>query len=388
MLQLGAIYIRDEISIVHCRNKIRTLSLDLNFSSVEATRLATATSEICWLLLPNEEQSSVNVSFDKINERFGLLLVFQGATSQFKASNFEFLFDQFDIVFDNNGIQDIRAFKFFRNPTFIPSDGFIETAKSKLLELSREELMEKLKEATERAESGTQAKSAFLANMSHELRTPMNAILGYAEMLAEDAEDDGNEAQLADINEISDAGKHLLSLLNDILDISKIEAGRMDLYLETFDLTKMMGEVASTTKTLVEKNKNTMEVSISEGLGELHADVTKVRQILLNLMSNSAKFTSDGTITLFGERRAKIGGDIIRLGVSDTGIGIPEDKLDHVFEEFAQADDSTTKDFGGTGLGLALVRRFCQMMGGKIWVESTMGEGSSFILELPAIVVE
>ncbi len=252
----------------------------------------------------------------------------------------------------------------------------------------RKRIADDLSEAMDAAEAATQAKSAFLANMSHELRTPMNAILGYAEMLAEDAEDDGNEAQLADIKEIIDSGQHLLSLLNDVLDISKIEAGRMDLYLETFDLATMMGEVASTTKTLVEKNKNAMELSTSEDLGEMHADVTKVRQILFNLMSNAAKFTSDGTITLFGERRTKSGGDIIRLGVSDTGIGIPEDKLDKVFEEFAQADETTTKNYGGTGLGLALVKRFCEMMGGRIWVESTMGEGSSFILELPATMVE
>ena len=162
----------------------------------------------------------------------------------------------------------------------------------------------------------------------------------------------------------------------------------MDLYLETFDLTKMMGEVASTTKTLVDKNKNTMEVSIAADIGDMHADVTKVRQILFNLMSNAAKFTSGGNITLFGERRSGGNGDIIRLGVSDDGIGIPEDKLDHIFEEFSQADDTTTKNFGGTGLGLALVRRFCQMMGGDIWVESAEGEGSSFILELPAVVVD
>jgi CheY-like chemotaxis protein len=216
----------------------------------------------------------------------------------------------------------------------------------------------------------------------------MNAILGYAEMLAEDAEEEGNDDQLADIKEIMDAGEHLLSLLNDVLDISKVEAGRMDLYLETFDLTKMVGEVASTTKALADKNKNNLEVSIADDIGEMHADVTKVRQILFNLMSNAAKFTSDGTITLFGERRKEASGDIIRLGVSDDGIGIPGDKLDRIFEEFSQADDSTTKNFGGTGLGLALVRRFCHMMGGEIWVESTEGEGSSFILELPAIVID
>jgi PAS domain S-box-containing protein len=254
--------------------------------------------------------------------------------------------------------------------------------------LERKRIADELSEAKDAADEANRTKSAFLANMSHELRTPMNAILGFAEMLAEDAEDEGNEDQLADIKEIIDSGEHLLSLLNDVLDISKIEAGRMDLYLETFDLTTMMSEVASTTKALVDKNKNTMEVSIADDLGEMHADVTKVRQVLFNLMSNAAKFTSDGTITLFGERQAESGGDIIRLGVTDTGIGIPEDKLDRIFDEFSQADDSTTKNFGGTGLGLALVRRFCQMMGGDVFVESTMGEGSSFILELPATVVE
>jgi len=252
----------------------------------------------------------------------------------------------------------------------------------------RKRAEEELVIAREAADEASQTKSAFLANMSHELRTPMNAILGYAEMLAEDAEEEGNDDQLADIKEISAAGEHLLALLNDVLDISKIEAGRMDLYLENFDLTKMIDEVANTTKALVDKNRNAMEVSIADGIGEMHADVTKVRQILFNLMSNAAKFTSDGRIKLFGERRTGENGDIIRLGVSDDGIGIPEDKLDHVFEEFSQADITTTKNFGGTGLGLALVRRFCQMMGGDIWVESTVGEGSSFILELPAVVID
>jgi PAS domain S-box-containing protein len=252
--------------------------------------------------------------------------------------------------------------------------------------LERKRTADELSEAKDAADEANRAKSAFLANMSHELRTPMNAILGYAEMLAEDAEEEGNDDRLADIKEIMDSGEHLLSLLNDVLDISKVEAGRMDLYLETFDLTKMIGEVATTTKALVDKNSNAMEVSIAEDMGEMHADVTKVRQILFNLMSNAAKFTSDGKITLFGKRRSGENGDIIRLGVTDDGIGIPEDKLDHIFEEFSQADDSTTKNFGGTGLGLALVRRFCQMMGGEIWVESTVGEGSSFILELPAVV--
>ena len=254
--------------------------------------------------------------------------------------------------------------------------------------LERKRTADELSVAKDAADEASRTKSAFLANMSHELRTPMNAILGYAEMLAEDAEEEGNDDQLADIKEISTAGEHLLSLLNDVLDISKVEAGRMDLYLETFDLTKMIDEVATTTKALVDKNKNKMAVSIADDMGEMHADVTKVRQILFNLMSNAAKFTSNGKITLFGERRTGENGDTIRLGVSDDGIGIPKDKLDHIFEEFSQADDTTTKNFGGTGLGLALVKRFCHMMGGDIWVESTEGKGSSFILELPAVVID
>jgi len=286
----------------------------------------------------------------------------------------------------------VAVLEFFTEEIFPVDEHLMETMATVGIQvgqvLERKRTADELSDAKDAADEASRAKSAFLANMSHELRTPMNAILGYAEMLSEDAKEEGNDEQLADLKEITDAGEHLLSLLNDVLDISKVEAGRMDLYLETFDLTKMLGEVASTTKALVDKNKNKMEVSIADDIGEMHADVTKVRQILFNLMSNAAKFTSDGRITLFGERRTGENGDIIRLGVSDDGIGIPEDKLDQIFEEFSQADDSTTKNYGGTGLGLALVKRFAHMMGGDIWVESTEGEGSSFILELPAVVID
>jgi len=286
----------------------------------------------------------------------------------------------------------VAVLEFFTEEIFPVDEHLMETMATVGIQvgqvLERKRTADELSDAKDAADEASLAKSAFLANMSHELRTPMNAILGYAEMLAEDAKEEGNDEQLADIREISDAGEHLLSLLNDVLDISKVEAGRMDLYLETFDLTKMIDEVASTTRALVDNNKNKMEVSIADDIGEMHADVTKVRQILFNLMSNAAKFTTGGTITLFGERRSGKDGDIIRLGVSDDGIGIPEDKLDKIFEEFSQADDSTTKNYGGTGLGLAIVKRFCHMMGGDIWVESTVGEGSSFILELPAVVID
>jgi PAS domain S-box-containing protein len=240
--------------------------------------------------------------------------------------------------------------------------------------------------AREQAENASRTKSAFLANMSHELRTPMNAIIGYSEILAEDAEDAGLDEMLSDLNKISASGKHLLSLINDVLDLSKVEAGKMDLFLETFAVSEMAKDVANTSASLLEKNNNNLALDIAEDVGEMHADTTKIRQLLFNLISNSAKFTTDGTITVGASR--EIRGDIpwIRFSVRDTGIGIPEDKLDHIFQEFSQADESTTRDFGGTGLGLALTKRFCEMMGGSIKVESEIGVGSDFIITLPAVV--
>lgn len=240
--------------------------------------------------------------------------------------------------------------------------------------------------AQAQAEKANQAKSAFLANMSHELRTPMNAIIGYSEMLAEDAEDDGLDDMLADLAKITAAGKHLLSLINDILDLSKIEAGKMDLFLETFPVAEMMNDVANTAVSLIEKNNNKSELVIAEDVGDLHADMTKIRQVLFNLISNAAKFTKEGTITLSASREMHDDLPWIRFAVSDTGIGIPEDKIDQIFEEFSQADESTTKDYGGTGLGLTLTKRFCEMMGGTIKVESVTGSGSTFIIMLPAVV--
>jgi CheY-like chemotaxis protein/anti-sigma regulatory factor (Ser/Thr protein kinase) len=224
--------------------------------------------------------------------------------------------------------------------------------------------------------------------MSHELRTPMNAIIGYSEMLMEDAGDEGNQSAVDDLKRIHSAGTHLLSLINDVLDLSKIEAGKMDVYLETFEIGSLVEGVVSTIDALVQKNGNRLTVEVDSSLREMHADITKVRQSLFNLLSNAAKFTYEGEIALRVRGEEVDGEGWVQMSVSDSGIGIPPEKIDHVFEEFSQADDSTTRDYGGTGLGLPISRRFCQMMGGDISVASATGEGSTFTIRLPLVVSE
>jgi len=262
---------------------------------------------------------------------------------------------------------------------------FIGTTRDITIQIQMEAEVNK---AREDAVAANAAKSAFLANMSHELRTPMNAIIGYSEMLAEDAEDAGLDDMLDDLQKITAAGRHLLSLINDVLDLSKIEAGKMELFIEAFNFSDVANEVADTAQSLVKTNCNTLAVEIGEGLESLDGDLTKTRQMLFNLISNAAKFTENGTITLAGEKYENRGSDWVRFSISDTGIGIPADKLDKIFQEFSQADESTTRNYGGTGLGLSLTRRFAQMMGGDISVESEVGSGSSFIIEIPMKVTK
>ncbi len=238
--------------------------------------------------------------------------------------------------------------------------------------------------AKEEAIEASEAKSRFLANMSHELRTPLNAIIGYAEILDEEAEEDGLDSYRQDLQRILGSGRHLLSLINDILDLSKIEAGRMELSIEEFPLGEIINSVVATATPLVEQNRNRLDLFCPDADQMMQSDATRVRQILLNLMSNAAKFTSDGVIGLSAEVETSSSGEArLVVDVTDTGIGMSQEQLEKLFEEFTQADASITKRFAGTGLGLAICKRLAIMLGGDITVESKLDKGSRFTLQVP-----
>jgi signal transduction histidine kinase len=253
-----------------------------------------------------------------------------------------------------------------------------------VLAIQNARLFHEIEEKGRQLADASQHKSQFLANMSHELRTPLDAIIGVSEMLHEDAE--ALKQDTEPLDRVLGAARHLLALINDILDLSKIEAGRMELQLEDFALAPLIESVVKTVEPLAAKNSNQLVVRCDGAIGSLHADSMRLRQALLNLMSNANKFTDRGTITVYAGQAQGNGRDWVTVAVADTGIGMTPEQMGKLFQEFSQADASTTRKYGGTGLGLAISKRFCQMMGGDITVESEVGRGSTFTIRLPIIV--
>ena len=262
---------------------------------------------------------------------------------------------------------------------------YYQTLEQKIAERTQElaQVTQVAEEARAAAENANRSKSQFLTNMSHELRTPLNAIIGYSEMLQEEATEIEQPTMVADLQKIAGSGKHLLHLVNDILDLSKIEAGKMEIFLEDFEVTKLVESVVTTVEPLLSKKSNQLKLQLAPGLGEMQSDETKVRQTLLNLLSNAAKFTDHGTIGLAVSQLTTIQGDFVSFSISDTGIGMTTKQLGRLFEAFNQGDNSTSRNYGGTGLGLVISRHFCRMLGGDITVESSPGQGSTFTFNLP-----
>jgi adenylate cyclase len=259
-------------------------------------------------------------------------------------------------------------------------DGGTVTVYTDITELKHRQI--ELEQAREQAEQANKTKSQFLASMSHELRTPLNAIIGYSEILQEDVADLGRDTVASDLKKIEGAGRHLLGLINDILDLSKVEAGRMDVFIEDVEIVPLLEEVHAIIVPLADKNGNVTEFQMAENLGTMRTDRTKLKQSLLNILSNASKFTNNGRLTLVADRFERER-SMVRFAISDTGIGMTEEQLGRLFEAFSQADVSTTKKYGGTGLGLAITRHFCQLLGGEITVNSRPGEGSTFTITLP-----
>ena len=279
--------------------------------------------------------------------------------------------------------------QWFKISERVTEDGGIVGVMTDITELKQREtelgeMVQRLAEARDAALRATETKSKFLANMSHELRTPLNAIIGYSEMMQEEAADLGQQALVPDLIKIHGAGKHLLNLINDILDLSKIEVGKMEVFIEEFDVATLLSEVVAVIEPLAARNQNRLSVDYAPDVGKMRSDQTKVRQNLFNLLSNACKFAKGGDVRLYAKRIVRGDGDWLEFTVSDTGIGMSSDQLDKIFVAFTQADASTTKRFGGTGLGLAITRHFCHLLGGDISVTSEAGKGSTFTIQLPA----
>jgi PAS domain S-box-containing protein len=363
------------------RAAVETLGEGLLITDLE-DRIVYVNSRICQMAEFTPEEM--------IGREVHRLLVPEEEVEAYQARNqvrLQGISEQYDILLRKQGGDAFWA-EVNATPFRDPRGRIIGTLSAVMDVTERKRIQEALVAAVDAAEDASRAKSAFLANMSHELRTPLNAIIGYSEMLDEEMRERGLRELLPDLRRVHDAGKHLLNLINDILDVSKIEAGRMDLVVEEFDVRAVVDEVAQTIQPLATGGGNRLEVSCPDRVGTMRGDPTRVRQVLLNLLSNAAKFTEKGSIRLEVGRGSINGSPAVCFRVSDTGIGIAPEQLEKLFQPFMQADSSATRKYGGTGLGLMISRQLAYKMGGDVSVDSAVGKGSTFTVLLPRDVGE
>jgi signal transduction histidine kinase len=398
MIELGKILITDNTSIVEARNKIRLLTEDLKFNSMGATRLATITSELIRIMYQKGEESSIVVGFDKKDGASGLILIFQSKKEGLNIGQAENFFDHLQTLRAEDGFQRVKAFKYLPNPRFEPTEDFINVEKERLIRISRAELLNKellrlleerewavaelrgvhsrLLEAKEEAERANQMKSIFLASMSHELRTPLNSIIGFTGIILQGFAGELNEEQKKQLEMVYASSKHLLALINDLLDISKIESGELEPELEEFNLARAGIAVRDSLKAKAEDKElrfiwNLPDITVV-------SDERRFKQILMNLVNNAIKFTEKGEVEVNAVERNKS----IALMVKDTGVGMKKEDVHKLFAPFTQLEYTVSEE-KGSGLGLYLVSNLVRLLNGEILVESEYGRGSTFTFVLP-----